>query len=114
MSASIFTGTIQRGHGTGTKLGYPTINIPLADDSLSGIYAAVVTIKGSEYHAAAYADTKRKLLEAHLLNFEDDLYGLEATIELRKKIRDDQRFDDEMELKKAIAEDIGAIKTFFA
>lgn len=114
MSTSVFTGVIQRGHGTGSKLGFPTINIPLEDESLSGIYAAIVTIKGSPYHAAAYADTRRKLLEAHLLHFEDSLYGLEATIELKKRIREDQRFSTEDELKKAIAADIEAIKAYFA
>lgn len=110
----IFTGIIQHGNGTGKKLGFPTLNIPLEDESVSGIYAAIVTIKGSEYRAAAYADTRRKLLEAHLLHFEDNLYGLEATIELKKKIREDMRFDDEIELKKAIAVDIEAIKAYFA
>lgn len=110
----IFTGIIKHGNGTGTKLGFPTLNIPLTDTSVSGIYAAIVTIKGSPYHAAAYADTRRKLLEAHLLHFEDDLYGLEASIELKKKIREDQRFSTEDELKKAIAADIEAIKAYFA
>jgi riboflavin kinase/FMN adenylyltransferase len=110
----LFKGTIQHGNGTGKTLGFPTLNIPLEEESVSGIYAAIVTIKDSEYHAAAYADTRRKLLEAHLLHFEDDLYGLEATIELKKKIREDQRFDDEMELKQTIASDVRAIEEYFA
>jgi riboflavin kinase/FMN adenylyltransferase len=110
----IFAGIIQHGNGTGTKLGFPTLNIPLDDEAVSGIYAAIVTIKGSEYHAAAYADTKRKLLEAHLLHFQDDLYGLEASVELKKKIREDERFDDEAALKKAIADDVRAIEAYFA
>lgn len=114
MTTNFFKGIIQRGSGTGKKLGFPTLNIPLDDETVSGIYAAIVTIKGSPYHAAAYADTRRKLLEAHLLHFEDDLYGLEATIELKEKIREDQRFDDEAELKKAIAADVEAIKAYFA
>lgn len=110
----IFKGTIERGHGTGTKLGFPTINIPIEDTEISGIYAAIVTIKGSDHHAAAYADTKRKLLEAHLLHFEGDLYGLEVTITLAKKIREDVRFSDESELKVAIANDIQKVEEYFA
>lgn len=109
-----FKGIIQHGRGTGKKLGFPTLNIPLEDESISGIYAAVVTIKGSPYHAAAYADVRRKLLEAHLLHFEDDVYGLEAQIELKKKIRDDQQFVSESDLKEVIARDIEAIKVYFA
>ena len=110
----VFKGIIQHGNGTGKKLGFPTLNIPLEDESVSGIYAAIVTIKGSPYHAAAYADTRRKLGEAHLLHFEDDLYGLEASIELKKKIREDKQFETEGELKLAIANDIEAIKAYFA
>lgn len=110
----LFKGIIQRGNGTGKALGFPTLNIPLDDESVSGIYAAIVTIKGSPYRAAAYADTRRKLLEAHLLHFEDDLYGLEATIELKKKIREDKKFENEDELKQAIAQDIEAITAYFA
>lgn len=108
-----FKGIIQHGNGTGKTLGFPTLNIPLEDDAVSGIYAAIVTIKGSPYHAAAYADTRRKLLEAHLLHFEDDLYGLEATIELQKKIREDRRFENEKDLKAAIAADVRAIEEYF-
>ncbi len=110
----IFKGIIHHGHGTGKKLGFPTLNIPLEDEMLSGIYAAIVTIKGSVYHAAAYADTKRKLLEAHLLHFEDDLYGLEARIELKKKIREDRHFESDEELKAAIAADVEAVKVYFS
>lgn len=109
-----FKGIVGRGHGTGKKLGFPTINIPLDDESLSGIYAAVVSIKGSEYHAAAYADTKRKLLEAHILDFEDDLYGLPVIITLKKKIREGEHFSDEDILKRAIAADIEKIRTYFS
>ncbi len=109
-----YKGKVQRGHGTGSKLGFPTINIPLSDDSISGIYAATVIIKDTTYQAAAYADMRRKLLEAHLLHTNDDLYGLEATIELKKKIRDDKHFENEADLKAAIAEDVRQIEEYFA
>ncbi|OGG57698.1 hypothetical protein A2765_06195 [Candidatus Kaiserbacteria bacterium RIFCSPHIGHO2_01_FULL_56_24] len=108
-----YTGIVTKGEGKGKKLGFPTINIPLEDDSLSGIYAATVTIKGSEYHAAAYADTSRKLLEAHILDFEDDLYGLPVMIELKQKIREGAHFSDDEELKRVIAGDIEAVRAYF-
>lgn len=109
----IYTGIVQRGEGAGKVLGFPTINVPLEDDSLSGIYAAIVTIKGSDYHAAAYADTRRKLLEAHILDFDDDAYGMEVTIALKEKIREDAQFKDEKALRAAIANDIEAVRAYF-
>ncbi|MFZ2555620.1 MAG: riboflavin kinase [Minisyncoccia bacterium] len=114
MITNTFTGTIQRGHGTGKKIGFPTLNIPIEDETLSGIYAAIVTLRGIEYHAAAYADTKRKLLEAHILAFNEDIYGQEVTVTLMHKVREDKRFENEVDLKTAIAKDIAAIEEYFA
>lgn len=111
---SSYRGIVGHGNGTGKKLGFPTINIPLENEALSGIYAAIVTIKESEYHAAAYADTTGKLLEAHILDFEDDLYGLPVMIELKQKIREGAHFSDDEELKRAIAGDIEAVRAYFA
>lgn len=107
-----FSGVVQKGSGTGESLGFPTANIPLTDETLSGIYAARAFFGGGEYFAAVYADTKRKLLEAHILNFNDDLYGMEIEIELVKKMRDDRQFIDEADAKKAIALDIEAIEAY--
>jgi len=108
-----YRGIVEQGEGKGKELGFPTINITIEDDSLSGIYAAIVTLKGSDYHAAAYADTRRKLLEAHILDFEDDVYGMEVTITLKKKIREDAQFEDEKALRAAIVSDIGAVRAYF-
>lgn len=108
-----YIGIVQRGEGTGKVLGFPTINIPLEDDSLSGIYATIVTIKDSEYHAAAYADARRKLLEAHILDFDDDVYGMKVTITLKEKIREGAQFKDEKALRAAIASDIEAVRAYF-
>ncbi|MFZ2886360.1 MAG: riboflavin kinase [Minisyncoccia bacterium] len=108
-----YSGTVQKGEGTGRRFGFPTVNISLTDDSLSGIYVAKVRFTGEEWNAAAYVDTKRKLLEAHILNFNDDLYGMEIEIELVKKIREDKKFENEEEAKAAIAEDVAAVATYF-
>ena len=101
-----FFGAVQKGGGYGRKLGFPTVNIPFSDDSISGIYAAKVRFSGEEWNAAAYIDRKRKLLEAHILNFDDDLYGMEIEIELLEKIREDREFEDEAEAKGTIADDV--------
>jgi FAD synthase len=107
-----YIGIVQKGSGSGRRFGFPTANIPLEDDSVSGIYAANVFVGGGEYFSAVYADTKRKLLEAHLLNFNDDLYGMEIEIELVKKMREDRQFADEAEAKKAISADIEAVEAY--
>ena len=115
MATRTYTGIVQKGDQRGHALGFPTANILLTDGALSGIYAARVTLKAGDtpYMAAAYADQKRGLLEAHLLDFSDDLYGLEISIELCKKIRERKEFAGMDALKEAIGEDITAIRAYF-
>ena len=108
----IYKGIVQQGSAYGHSLGFPTANIPLTDDT-SGIYAAKVRCDGTEHNAAVYADTKRKLLEAHLLDFNENLYGKEIAVELLERIRDDRQFANTEDAKTAIAEDVRAIRAYF-
>ena len=110
---NIFRGVVERGTARAKSLGYSTINIPLGDTPVSGIYAAKVKVGEEEYEAVAYADQKRKVLEAHILDFSEDLYGWNVTIELLGKIREHKKFTDDTLLKKAIAEDVAATRFYF-
>lgn len=108
------TGVVAQGEGKAAKLGFPTVNIPLADKTISGIYAAEVEAGDIVYRAAAFADPLRGTLEAHLLDFEDNLYGKEITIRLYEKIRDSKAFETDEELAKMIAEDVIKVRFYFA
>lgn len=116
MEQQVYRGVVERGEGRGEALGFPTANIPLSDGSVSGIYAARVTLKANEapYVAAVYADQKRKLLEAHILDFSDELYGMEIEIILLEKIRETAVFEDETALRAAIASDIAKVRDHFS
>ena len=113
MASGSYTGTVIRGSGTAAKLGFPTLNIPLADTTLSGIYAAKVEAGGSVYQAAVFADPARALLEAYLLDFSGDLYGKEITIELCKKLRESRRYESDDALSAAIAADVVDTRSYF-
>lgn len=114
-----YTGIVVRGKGRAKALGYPTANIALADDSVSGIYAARVKTEGAEYMAAAFADQKRKLLEAHILDYPSEGgsvsggSGKSITMELCKKIREHGDFSNDEDLRAAIAEDIKNVREYF-
>ncbi|MFZ1987605.1 MAG: riboflavin kinase [Minisyncoccia bacterium] len=108
-----FKGIVGRGKGEGTKNGFPSANIVLADASLSGIYAGIVVVEGKEYQAAVYADQSRGLLESHLLDFSGDLYGKEIEVSLKKKLRDPIVFSSVKSLQKTIAEDITTTRLYF-
>ncbi len=93
------------GSAKANTLGYPTANIPLTDTTVSGIFAAMVRVEGTDYPSVAFADPVRGVLEAHLFNFSGNLYGKEMTVSLLKKIRDTQEFADDESLKAAMKED---------
>ena len=119
----VYRGIVERGAKRAEELGFPTMNIPLVDSRVSGIYAARVRVPKMTYMAAAFADPTRKLLEAHLLDFpaqggsslekSGTLYGTEITIELCKKIRDSRRFTDDKSLREAIADDVAKVREYF-
>src|SRR5262249_4954572 len=60
------------------------------------------------------ADPRRRVLEAHLLDFNDELYGMEIEITLFEKLRDAKEFDNDAALRTVIAADVQAVRAYFA
>jgi riboflavin kinase/FMN adenylyltransferase len=95
-------GVVQRGDARGRDLGYPTANLTLGEYQRPkyGIYAVRVTLDdGSEHPGVASLgvrptfDPPEELLEAHLLDFDGDLYGRKIEVALHAFIRAEQKFD---------------------
>jgi riboflavin kinase/FMN adenylyltransferase len=105
-------GVVQRGDARGRELGYPTANLTLGDylRPRYGIYAVRVTLGatgqdgGSEHPGVASLGIRptfepaEELLEAHLFDFEGDLYGRRIEVALHGWIRDERKFDHVAEL----------------
>lgn len=101
---SEFCGVVVVGDQRGRTIGFPTANLPLLDDPsipLNGVYGGWITLDDGRRFAAAinigvrptiYASGVR-LLEAHLLDFEGDLYDMTIAVQLTVHLRDEQRFD---------------------
>lgn len=97
------SGKVVRGKQLGRKLGYPTANIRLAGKrpALSGIYATWVHGIGPLPRASVSSLGTRPtvhgvepLLEAHVFDFDGDLYGRRIEVEFVAKLRDEEKFDD--------------------
>lgn len=96
-------GAVQRGDARGRHLGYPTANLELGDYQRPryGIYAVRVTLDdGSEHPGVASLGVRptfsppRELLEAHLFDFDGDLYGRTVEVALHAYIREEKKFAD--------------------
>lgn len=108
-----FSGTVIRGSQRAASLGYPTINIVVDHMTIDGIFAAKARINGVDRMAAAFADPLRGILEAYILDVDDNFYGQEATISLHKKLRRNQRFETDEALKAAMASDVEQVRAYF-
>jgi len=104
------SGVVTRGRGKGRIFGFPTVNIALSSLIPSGIYAGKASVGGTLYKAAIFVSVDQEMIEAHLLDFEGDLYGKEIEIEVGKKLREVERFDSEKELIAAIAKDVETVR----
>jgi riboflavin kinase/FMN adenylyltransferase len=96
-------GKVVRGKQLGRQLGYPTANIRLMGKrtALTGIYATWVHGVGDEVRASVSSLGTRPtingiepILEAHLFDFDGDLYGQRLRVEFVAKLRDEAKFDD--------------------
>ncbi|MEE8273747.1 MAG: bifunctional riboflavin kinase/FAD synthetase [Alphaproteobacteria bacterium] len=104
-------GRVERGAGRGRALGFPTANMEIEGvlHPGPGIYAVRVGIvggDGADWHdGAAYIGTRPTfaghtlLLEAHLFDFDDELYGRRLRVAFVKRVRKDQTFDGPDSLK---------------
>lgn len=104
-------GIVVRGDGRGRELGFPTANIEVPEGLLvppDGVYAGA-----ARGHRAAVSigtnphfDGVERRVEAHLLDFDDDLYGQRLVVELWSRLREQRRFDSLEELVAAIDDDV--------
>ena len=101
-------GTVVRGAGRGRTIGVPTANIETSGVALpmGGVYAVRVTIIGDAGQAAdqplsgvanlgtnpTFSDAGALSLEAHILDFDGDLYGQTLRVEFVRRLRGEKRF----------------------
>lgn len=96
-------GHVVRGQQLGRKLGYPTANLPLGRriSPVFGIFAVHVHGVGEAARPGVASlgvrptvNGKEPLLEAHLFDFDGDLYGKRIQVEFVEKLRDEEKFSD--------------------
>ena len=104
-------GTVVRGDGRGHELGFPTANLDVPEGLLvprDGVYAGWAL----DRHAAVsigtnpHFDGVERRVEAHLLDFDGDLYGDRLVVEIWAPLREQRRFDSVEELAAAIGDDV--------
>ncbi|MSR10416.1 MAG: bifunctional riboflavin kinase/FAD synthetase [Gammaproteobacteria bacterium] len=116
-------GEVVRGQQLGTDLGFPTCNInpQRRKIPLHGVYASEVRLVDRFRPAAVnigYRPTITEqgdaLLEAHILDFDEVLYGKTIEVIFRAKLRDEIKFASLDALKQQIGADVEQVRKMFA
>lgn len=118
----MITGKVAYGQQLGRRLGFPTANIALkrAVVPVRGVFAVKVRLPNmAVYEGVANIGFRptikgqQCLLEVHLFEFDDDLYGQPVEVELVAKIRDEHPFESLDALKHQIIQDVNQAKALF-
>ena len=115
-------GRVVYGRQLGRTLGVPTANIQLQRyrAALEGVYAVRIGGLGDEPLTGVAnigirptVDGKEPLLEVHIFDFDQDIYGELLSVEFCHKIRDEQQFDGLDALKAQIHYDLATAREWF-
>jgi len=115
------SGKIIHGQQKGRTIGFPTINIPIKRkiSPVLGVFATTVEVQGSVFQGVCNIGNRPTingeeiLLEVFLFDFDRDVYGFEAKVVFKHKIRDEEKFDSFKALKQQIELDTQQAKDFF-
>ena len=111
-------GIIVEGEKRGREIGFPTANLDTQWELLPkpGVYATISWLRGSQYKSITnigFRPTfgKNKLLiETHLFDFSDSVYGEEIRVEFYQRLRDEKKFESVENLISQIKLDIEEVK----
>ena len=113
-------GRVEHGDKRGRTIGYPTANIQMfrKNTPVNGVFAVTMTgIDGREFDGVANVGTRptvdggsKVILEAHLFDFNREIYGHYVEVHFKQKIRDEMRFQSLDELKAQIVKDAAEAK----
>lgn len=114
-------GKVVHGQKKGRTIGFPTANVLLKRcvSPVSGVFAVTVNSAFGQFFGVANIGTRptvdgvKPLLEVHIFDFDQHLYGQQIEVVLGKKLRDEHKFDSFEHLKKQIEIDVQQARDFY-
>ncbi|WP_406678425.1 bifunctional riboflavin kinase/FAD synthetase [Moorella sp. ACPs] len=118
----VLAGTVVGGDRRGRELGFPTANLAVPPEvklPAWGVYACLARFQDQVRQAVVnigrrptFGTDLPATIEAHLLDFEGDLYGRELELELRAYLRPERQFAAPRELVAQMQEDCARARAF--
>lgn len=118
------SGVVVRGDRMGRKLGFPTINLQAENELVpaDGVYAGSVQLASfpTPFECAVNVGTRPtvyehhgRVVEAHILDFDADVYGDRAALAFHKRLREERTFPSVVDLAAQIGRDVAATREHF-
>ena len=109
-----------KGRQIGRTIGFKTANLKMPEKMINipdGVYAVEVEVLGKKHMGIAnfgsnptVTDDSQKLLEVHIIDFNQDIYGELVKVSFLVKIRNEKKFQSLTELKAQIEKDIECLE----
>jgi riboflavin kinase/FMN adenylyltransferase len=116
-------GQVARGDGLGRQIGFPTANLDATGLALppNGVYVAHIVLRNRTLRAVVNVGFRPTLqlpasqvrVEAHLLDFDEEISGEELEILFLERLRDEKAFPSLAELKAQIGRDVERARLCF-
>lgn len=114
-------GRVAHGNKLGRTIGFPTANLMLNRlvTAIQGVYAVKVKTSAGIFNGIANVGNRptingtKPLLEVHLFDFDNSIYGQAIEVRFLKKVRSEIKFASFDELKLQIEKDVQAVRLFF-
>ena len=108
-------GVVVAGNRLGRTIGFPTANMqlyePLKLVPANGVYAVEAEVLGRKYKGMTNigvrptVDGRARTIETHILDFDEDIYGLPLRLRFLRRIRDERKFPSLEELRAQLQRD---------
>lgn len=113
-------GAVVAGNRLGRTIGFPTANLQLYEPLKlipgNGVYAVEADVLGRTYRAMTNIGTRPtvggsvRTIETHILDFDEDIYGLPLRVRFLRRIRDEVRFPSLEALRQQLTKDRDACR----
>lgn len=116
-------GVVVAGNRLGRTIGFPTANMQLYEPLKlvpgNGVYAVDVEVLGCRYRGMCNIGTRptvsgtARTIETHILDFDEDIYGLPLRLQFLRRIRDERKFPSLDALKEQLVRDAASARGAF-
>lgn len=118
----IFYGQVVKGKQLGRTIGFPTANVQLETNVFleKGVYGVFVYHENKRYvgvmnvgNRPTFNDGHHETYEVHILDFNDDIYHQQLSVDIKFYIRPEKKFQQLTDLMQQIQADVFRTRKLF-